>query len=122
MDTIGKRLKNLIDNCKGLTINELATKLGFDANTIRAIVNGKTLHPKANLLIALCDFFQVTTDWLLLGKGEPSPSPTATDDVALLVKENENLKERITILEQKLSKINLPKKAKATFGGFSLGF
>jgi len=112
METLSERLKHLIES-NHLTINKLASDLNYTPHTFWNILNGKTENPRMDVLQKVCSYFNVSADWLLLGKGEPSPSPTAPDDVVLLLKENENLKERIAILEQRIQKNNSPKKANA---------
>lgn len=69
METIGKRLKSLRQK-KDISMAQLADSLDLDISpsTISNIENEKH-SPNAEIVIALAKYFEVTTDYLLLGKG-----------------------------------------------------
>lgn len=79
LDTLGKRLKLLRGQ---VSQEEVATRAGVSQSNLSKLELDKTL-PRVEALIALADYFQVTTDWLLLGRG-PGPGeqqqPSAPPD------------------------------------------
>lgn len=80
--TLGKRLKLLRGE---VSQEEIAAKSGVSQSNLSKLELDKTL-PRVDALIALADYFQVTTDWLLLGRGpgpgeQPLPAaPTASQN------------------------------------------
>lgn len=79
LDTLGKRLNYLRGDDSQ---EEIAMKTGVSQSNLSKLELDKTL-PRAEALIALSDYFKVTTDWLLLGRG-PGPgeqsSPAGSAD------------------------------------------
>ena len=61
--TIGERIKELRSE-KELLQKDLAQKIHVAANTLSQFENGKA-NPSYEVLIALADFFEVSTDYLL---------------------------------------------------------
>lgn len=67
--TFGNRLKDLRKK-HGLSMDELGKYIGTSSSRISDWENAKT-HPSSNFVVALSDFFNVSTDWLLKGS-EPN--------------------------------------------------
>lgn len=65
-DSIATRIQYLIRS-KGLRINALATKIGLSGQGLRDILSGKSKAPKADVVMALAQELNVSTDWLLFG-------------------------------------------------------
>ncbi|MCY9765204.1 helix-turn-helix domain-containing protein [Paenibacillus alvei] len=107
MDTLGERIAFLRES-KGLKQRELMNMLGFN-NLSRFERND--MKPGIDIIIAISDFFNVSTDWLLKGKeissvkshqGEENILPS---DIELLAKfhqlderEQGRIEERIEML------------------------
>lgn len=60
---IAERLKELLMEEK-ITVNKLATDLGISNSVVYYWVNGKTT-PNADYIIAIADYFNISTDYLL---------------------------------------------------------
>lgn len=75
MSCIGERIHFLRTNNK-MTQQELADKTGVSRGNLSNYEKNKFL-PASETIIALAEFFNVTTDWLLTGK-----EPTTTEEVA----------------------------------------
>ena len=60
---IGERLKRLLDN-EGISAHKLSLDLDVGYTTINRIVNGVGA-PGIDLLVAIADYFEVSTDYLL---------------------------------------------------------
>ena len=67
MEKIGERLSKLLEN-KGLTVYAFCKKTGTNNASIGRIIN-KGAKPNEKTLNTICDFFNVSKDWLLTGKG-----------------------------------------------------
>lgn len=81
MDTIGQRIKYL-RNLKKLTQPELAEATGISKGNVSDLENDK-VAPSAKALIALSNFLNVSTDWLLTGKDNANKTvenTTSTDN------------------------------------------
>jgi len=63
MSTFCERLSNLRHE-KNLTLDDLANKIGTTKSTISRYENGMR-QPKQDILEALANYFEVTTDYLL---------------------------------------------------------
>ncbi len=66
MDKIGDRLDILLKN-KGLTRYHFCKNTGISQSTLSRIVN-KNSKPSRNVLNTICNYFNVTEEWLLTGK------------------------------------------------------
>lgn len=67
MDTLSKRIEYLLE--KGfLTKKELARYLEIPLSTLLPIVAGKK-KPELNVAILIAEYFGVSVDWLLTGRG-----------------------------------------------------
>ena len=61
MNIFIKRLKEIRKD-KGLSMSELANKIGVSTNTISRWERGERI-PNLEALVALAKFFKVSTDW-----------------------------------------------------------
>ena len=77
----GKRIKSLRIE-KGWSQNDLGKKLGLDQGTISKMECGEN-DPTAKTLIMLKEIFDVTTDWILTGKGAKRPLPIDMEEEIL---------------------------------------
>ena len=66
METIGQRVRALRKG-KNLTLKELSEKTDIVISNIGFIENDKNKPSVANIL-KLCNFFNISADWLLTGK------------------------------------------------------
>src|SRR4051794_33478520 len=66
---LGGRIGQLIRSRHG-AVNSAAKAMGIPQRTLAAIVSGEIKNPRAELVTRVAQFHQVTTDWLLTGKGE----------------------------------------------------
>lgn len=60
---IAERLQSLLQE-EGITVNKLATDLGISNSVVYYWVQGKTT-PNADYIIAISDYFNICTDYLL---------------------------------------------------------
>lgn len=65
---IGERLVQLIKN-KGVTAYMVADETGISQSTLSRIIN-KNAKPSKVTLQSIVDYFNITQDWFLTGKGE----------------------------------------------------
>lgn len=84
-DTMGGRLSRARDSA-GLTIAELARRLGVKASTIQAWESDRS-QPRANRLAMLAGVLNVSLSWLLHGIGA-SPSDESRSDLVQAVSTN----------------------------------
>lgn len=66
METIGERIRYLRTS-KNMSLQELADVIGKSKSNIHGYENN-SYEPSAQTIIALCKFFNISSDWLLLGK------------------------------------------------------
>lgn len=64
MENFGRKLKKL-RRCKGMTLKELATQLGYDSHSYISELESGRKSPSIEIVVALSRFFGVTTDQLL---------------------------------------------------------
>lgn len=80
-DSFASRLKKLREE-HGLSQTELADKLGISRGSISFYEN-KSRVPDINILLALCNHFFVSSDYLIGLTDDPKQVPTATQDTGL---------------------------------------
>ncbi|MDN4086015.1 helix-turn-helix domain-containing protein [Paenibacillus polymyxa] len=99
LDSIGKRVK-LLRLQHSMSMSELAEALNIkiSQSTVSNIEADK-VSPNAEVIIALSQYFNVSTDWLLTGQ-EWSHKFSSDDDIALaeIVEETEKLYRKMTNL------------------------
>jgi len=66
MLTIGRRVRHL-RNLRGLSLDDLSQKTGIKKSSLSSYENDK-YEPSAQSVITLCGYFNVSSDWLLMGK------------------------------------------------------
>lgn len=66
MNTIGTRIKSLRENQK-LTQQQLGEIVELHGSNIGRIEKGK-VYPTSDVLLKICQYFNVSCDWLLLGE------------------------------------------------------
>ncbi|BFH10848.1 helix-turn-helix domain-containing protein [Paenibacillus melissococcoides] len=71
LETIGQRIRHLRKQA-GISMDSLAGGIGSNSGTITYWENDKRL-PGAEYIIALAKFFNVTTDWILIGGNGQTP-------------------------------------------------
>ena len=84
---ISKKLKDVREN-KGLTIEELAEKMGMEVDLIKAWEEGSTM-PKASELIELSKTYEMTMDEMLYNDAE---IPEYNNDKAAYANEKQRRK------------------------------
>jgi len=57
----------------GLSQTKLAQQMGVERNTLWLIETGRTKNPRADIIIALAETLQVSTDYLLGLTDDPRP-------------------------------------------------
>jgi transcriptional regulator with XRE-family HTH domain len=65
-DSIAGRL-NLLVRSRGIRINELAGIIGLSGQGLRDILGGKSKNPKADVVVSLSNYLEVSCDYLLMG-------------------------------------------------------
>lgn len=66
LDSIGERIIAL-RNIKSISQRQLAKDLNISSGNLSSYENNK-IKPAAETIIAICKYFNVSADWLLLGK------------------------------------------------------
>ena len=96
MDTLGKRLKKLRDE-NGFTLEYVATRLDTTKTSIARYEKDER-EPKSEMLTALADFYNVSTDFLLVRTNKrnlhiekPTLDPSIKTIAAHRININENL-------------------------------
>lgn len=78
---IAQRINFLIDHYTKGNVSNFATLLGFNKQTLNRIFNpdlrsNKYPIPSTELILAICELYpEVSSEWLLLGNGEPFIKP-----------------------------------------------
>ena len=80
-DNFASRLKKLREE-HGLSQAELADKLGVSRGSISFYEN-KSRVPDIDVLLSLCNYFSVPSDYLIGLSDDPKPAPTATQETGL---------------------------------------
>ncbi|MGG3281844.1 helix-turn-helix domain-containing protein [Paenibacillus solani] len=71
MQSIYQRIEHLIES-RGMTKKAFCATLGISTGNFGDWKRGKTT-PSTNKLIEIAAFFSVSLDWLIIGKGSPTP-------------------------------------------------
>lgn len=79
--TFGERLGDLIDS-RGINQSQLAEETGVNQSALSDYIN-KNKAPTCATIIALAQYFSVSTDYLLGLTGDPAPARSAVDDLGL---------------------------------------
>lgn len=66
MDDLSKRIVEMISPC---TNSQVARLIGVSDETVRRIRHGDL--PSVRIVLGLCQVFDVSSEWLLFGRGEP---------------------------------------------------
>lgn len=75
-----------------VTQETIAKLIGTTRQTISQYYNGTSV-PSYESLVKIADYFEVTTDYLLGRTKDPSPKPSAVDELGLSVNAINNIKE-----------------------------
>ena len=111
-DTVNKRIMLIITK-NGFSITSFSKHIGVSQPALKAVIDGKS-KPSFDTLEKILITFPISTDWLILGRGEmevkevlvakPSESPAATDQMLQMISDlsakNAILNERVKVLEQ----------------------
>lgn len=85
MDTLGQRITYL-RQIKGISQKKLADELGISSGNLSSYENNK-FKPAADTIIAICKYFNISADWLLLGKEYDKNS--SKDEEKIILGKNE---------------------------------
>lgn len=99
-DTLGGRLSRARE-AVGLTVNELARRIGVQVSTIKAWESDRA-QPRANRLSMLAGVLNVSLSWLLHGVGV---SPREDDSLAQIAEGLTTQLERLRRLQQETTEI-----------------
>lgn len=77
MKTIGERLKFLRKK-RNLTSEQLAEAIGLKKGSISSYENDR-YEPSAKTIISICNYFNISSDWLLTGEGKAFKQPEESD-------------------------------------------
>lgn len=91
MDSIGERIISL-RSIKGISQRELAKHLNISSGNLSSYENNK-IKPAADTIIAICNYFNISADWLLLGKNYTKDSSSDEDKVILSKNEMDLIKD-----------------------------
>ncbi|UAA39856.1 helix-turn-helix transcriptional regulator [Paraneptunicella aestuarii] len=97
----GARLRHLLQNQQNLKQLVLASAVGVEESTISRWLAGGNI--KISHLIALCEYLDVSVDWLLLGRGTPVLHKYVGENHDALKKLPQDIKSDLYQLIEKLS-------------------
>jgi len=92
LNTLGNRLLFLRQSTQ-LTLQRLAKQTGLSSSNLSRYEKDE-VKPTADAIVTLCTFYQITTDWLLLG---PQQSKTQPETLTVF---DSDLQKMIGILQQ----------------------
>lgn len=75
MNSFSNRIKQLVDHFSGGNNSLFAAKIGSSEANIRNYINGT--EPRAGVLEAIANRFEVNCEWLLTGRGEMLKNTTS---------------------------------------------
>ena len=79
---------------RNLNQDELGEKVGLSCRVISALERGES-KPSAEDIIALSEFFEVSTDYLLTGKEEPTGISADEKEVIEIMRGNDDFKKAV---------------------------
>ena len=97
----GNRLRQLLQQQRNLKQLALANAIGVEESTISRWLAGGNI--KMSHLITLCNFLDVSLDWLIMGRGSPVRHKTGQEDDGLLDSLPVEIKQDIRNLVTKLT-------------------
>lgn len=97
----GNRLRQLLREQQNLKQLALANAIGVEESTISRWLAGGNI--KMSHLIALCNFLDVSSDWLIMGRGSPVLHKANRENNALLEALPQEIKQDIHNLITKLT-------------------
>jgi transcriptional regulator with XRE-family HTH domain len=83
LETLGDRLK-FLRNLRNLTVTQLAKDLNISAGNITRYENNN-IKPSADTIVLFSNYFDISTDWILLQKGK-GPNTIEKDKYTYLTK------------------------------------
>lgn len=101
MDTISLRIKALI-KLKKMNISSFEKKIGAGNNSIGTIINRNSNVSGVILSKILTVFEDVSTDWLLLGKGEILRDGQKNESLQSNNEREKELEERLAFYKEKI--------------------
>lgn len=69
METLGDRVRRIVDQYWDGSVNAAATSMGIPQQTLQRVVSGKTANPRISVLDAIAKGSRASVDWLLTGAG-----------------------------------------------------
>jgi transcriptional regulator with XRE-family HTH domain len=91
MNTLAERIHH-IRSTQGLTMQELADKLGITKNAISKLENGKSLNLKLDNLYRLQDITGYSAEWIAIGRGSQMATKSQSHvDISALSEESKAL-------------------------------
>ena len=97
----GNRLRTLLKQQHNLKQLALANAIGVEESTISRWLSGGNI--KVAHLVTLCDFLDVSVDWLIMGRGSPILHKSYSDDKDPLTTLPKDVRDDLKSLVQKLS-------------------
>lgn len=79
LNTLGNRLLFLRQSVH-ITLQKLSEKTGLSSSNLSRYEKDE-VKPSADAIVALCAFYQISTDWLLLGSAGTNPSTPSSNVV-----------------------------------------
>ncbi|CUH97804.1 hypothetical protein P22_3950 [Propionispora sp. 2/2-37] len=92
LNTLGNRLLFLRQSAH-ITLQKLSEKTGLSSSNLSRYEKDE-VKPSADAIVTLCNFYRVSTDWLLLGSAGAGPAGPSSNVV------DPDLQKMFTILQQ----------------------
>ncbi|MDR3245939.1 MAG: helix-turn-helix domain-containing protein [Prevotellaceae bacterium] len=103
---------NKIMEMKGMNSSQFAVATGLNPATLSNILSGKT-YPSTEVLTKILEkFSDISSDWLLLGKGEvlrTGGTPSVSDNRSLFSFENQSNERNTTVKKEPETSKNIEK-------------
>lgn len=97
----GNRLRTLLKQQKNLKQLALANAIGVEESTISRWLSGGNI--KVAHLVTLCEFLDVSVDWLIMGRGSPILHKSLMEERDPLTALPQDVRDDIRNLVKKLS-------------------
>lgn len=98
----GNRLRELLKEQQNLKQLALANAIGVEESTISRWLSGGNI--KVNHLVTLCEFLDVSIDWLIMGRGSPILHKSFSSNEDIITKLPQDVREDLNSLILKLHK------------------
>lgn len=107
MESIGNRIRYLRKEILGKTQKQFGSQIGLKPNSVSDIESGKNT-PTEQTIKAICREFNVNSDWIRAGKGEPIIGLSRNQEIAkfsngIMELPDDNIKKKLILAISRLT-------------------